>query len=593
MTADSVVVAPVALDAAVEPALAPTPEPRDRAALRFALLVGAAVLVGLGLRIAIGLTDDAPSTDETAYLRSGESLAEGHGFARGVDRPELHFPPLVPFLFGMTGKVVDDPHSGAVMVTVVAATLAVLPLAFTARRLGGYRAGVITAWVAALTPAISTTLFIRGGGSEGPYTLVVATAVMLVVYAAGTRGTTRALQVAGAGLAVGLAYLTRPEGLFFALPLGVAVLYLAWRDGQPDHEPGEAWHRVWRRGGPRAVARAAAPAVAFGVPIVVCVVPYAAFLHSHTGSWELSAKTQDASIEAWLAVAQDDRQARDVVLYDIDDEFRFTAESHSLPSLALDDPGGYASIVAANVEKLYTTVVPAEGGIWVRWQLLPLPVVALAAWGAWRHRSRSMALIVGVALLPVVTSLIFFVQPRYLVGTAALATIPVGLLLAGMAAPRARLFGGVALAFLATSSIFAFHGPGGWWHPNDHTSLESAGKWIAENTELNDRIMARSQIVEYYAHRTTIALPYTDYPQMLAYGRHYGVQYLVLDANTAANLRPQFEFLRDVDVAPGLKLVHESLGEGGATRVFAFHPATPVADAPPGPHLGFVGDGVA
>lgn len=587
------VVVPAALDAAVVPAPASAPVPHDRDALRFALLVGAAVLVGLGLRIAIGLTDDAPSTDETAYLRSGESLAEGHGFARGVDRPELHFPPLVPFLFGMAGKVVDDPHTGAVMVTVVAGTLAILPLAFTARRIGGHRAGVITAWVAALTPAISTTLFVRGGGSEGVYTLVVATAVMLVVYAAGTRGTARALQVAGAGLAVGLAYLTRPEGLFFALPLGVAVLYLAWRDSRPAHEPGEAWHRVWRRGGPRAVARVAAPVAAFGLPILACVAPYAAFLHSHTGSWELSAKTQDASIEAWLAVARDDREARDVVLYDIDDEFRFTAGSHSLPSLAVDDPGGYARIVAANVDKLWNTVVPAEGGAWARWQLLPLPVWALAVWGAWRHRSRSMALIVGVALLPVVTSLMFFVQPRYLVGSAALATIPVGLLLAGLAVPRARLLGGVALAFLATSSIFAFHGSGGWWHPNDHTSLEAAGKWIAENTDLDDRIMARSQIVEYYSHRTTVALPYTDYPQMLAYGRHYGVQYLVLDANTAANLRPQYEFLRTIDVAPGLKLVHESLGEGGATRVFAFHPATPADDAPPGPHLGFVGDGAA
>ena len=587
------VVAPVALDVAVVPVPVPAPVRRDRTALRFALLVGAALLVGLALRIAIGLTDDAPSTDETAYLRSGQSLAEGHGFARGVDRPELHFPPLVPFLFGMMGKVVDDPHTGAVIVTTVAGTLAILPLAFTARRLGGHRAGVITAWVAALTPAISTTLFIRGGGSEGLYTLLAATAVMLVVYAAGTRGTARALQVAGAGLAVGLAYLTRPEGLFFALPLGVAVLYLAWRDNQPVHEPGEAWHRVWRRGGLRAAARAAAPIAAFGVPILACVAPYAAFLHSHTGSWELSAKTQDASIEAWLAVARDDREARDIVLYDIDDEFRFTAESHSLPSLAFGDPGGYARIVAANVDKLWTTVVPPEGGAWFRWQLLPFPVWALAAWGAWRHRSRSMALIVGVAMLPVVTSLIFFVQPRYLIGSAALATIPLGLLLADLAAPRARVLGGVALALLATSSIFAFHGAGGWWHPNDHTSLEAAGQWVAENTELNDRIMARSQIVEYYSHRTTIALPYTDYPQMLAYGRHYGVQYLVLDANTAANLRPQFEFLRTIDNAPGLKLVHEARGEGGATRVFAFHPSTPVDDAPPGPHLGFVGDGVA
>src|SRR5918998_1168133 len=79
------------------PAPPPPPPARSRS---FAVPVGVAVVAGLALRVAIGLTDDAPSTDETAYLRSGISLVEGHGFERG-GRPELHFPPLVPFLLGL------------------------------------------------------------------------------------------------------------------------------------------------------------------------------------------------------------------------------------------------------------------------------------------------------------------------------------------------------------------------------------------------------------------------------------------------------------------------------------------------------------
>ena len=90
----------------------PAPSPRDRAALRFALLVGAALLVGLALRIAIGLTHDAPSTDETAYLRSGRRWSTATA-SPAAPRPELHFPPFVPFLLGMGGKVVDDPHTAA------------------------------------------------------------------------------------------------------------------------------------------------------------------------------------------------------------------------------------------------------------------------------------------------------------------------------------------------------------------------------------------------------------------------------------------------------------------------------------------------
>jgi hypothetical protein len=579
---------------------------------RAALSIGAAVLVGFVVRVAIAATDDAPSTDETAYLRSGLSLVSGEGFQRG-GRPELHFPPLVPFLQGMASKVFDDPHHGAVVLTTLAGTAVILPLALIAGRLGGRRAAIVTAWVAALTPAISTTLINRGGGSEGIYALLVATAVWLTLSAAGSLGASRLLRVAGAGLSVGLAYLTRPEGLFFAVPLGLAVLWLGWRSARasgagglppppPPGKDGEDGDAAAAGGGPglRArvaglgpLARSVVPlAAAFGLPIVACVVPYAAFLHSHTGSWELSAKTQDASIPAWRAVARDDREARDVVLYDIDDDFRFTAESHSLPSLAREDPGGYAGIVGNNVRKFTRTIVSPDGGTWLRWQLLPLPVWALAVWGAWRYRSRRMALVVAVALLPVTTSLIFFVQPRYLVGTAALATIPVGVLLAGQPQPRARALGGVAMAFLALSTILAFQGGGGWWHPTDHTSQRAAGDWIAAHTRPEERIMARSQVVEYYSHRTTIALPYADYDRILAYGRYYGVQYLVLDDNTSTNLRPQLEFLRFRDTAPGLRLVHEAAGEGGNTRIFAFDPAPPT-DVRPGPHLGFVGDGAA
>ena len=62
-------------------------------------MVLAALLVGFALRCAIGLTDDAPATDETAYLRSGISLVEGDGYQR-EGGAELHFPPFVPFLLG-------------------------------------------------------------------------------------------------------------------------------------------------------------------------------------------------------------------------------------------------------------------------------------------------------------------------------------------------------------------------------------------------------------------------------------------------------------------------------------------------------------
>ena len=574
MTVTATVASPGDVPATAASDTAPARVPPTR---RFALLVLAAVLVGLALRVAIGLTDDAPATDETAYLRSGVSLVEGDGFAR-EGRPELHFPPLVPFLLGLASRVVDDPHTGTVILTCLASTALIVPLALLGRRVAGPGAGVATAWIAALAPGLSTSLVNRGAGSEAEYLLLVVSAVWLVVSAADHRGRRRVVRASGAGLLVGLAYLTRPEGLFIAVPLGLAVLALA-RRGVGDRR--------------RRLTSTAGLAAAFAVPIVACIVPYAAYLHRHTGQWQLSAKTQDASIEAWHAVARADREARDSVLYELDETgLAFAADRTSLTRLARDDPSGYFGIVGTNISSLGGAIVDPETGRVLSWLLLPLPVWLLAVYGAWRHRrSRTVVLVLAVGALPVATALAFFVQPRYLMLTVALATVPAG---AGLVSLRGRWRGPAAagvLALLVLSTVQGFRGPGGWWHPSDHSDQRAAGEWIAANTDPDDRVMSRSMVVEYYAERPTMAIPYAEINEILAYGRHYGARYIVVDWYTVRRLRPQLAPLReDEDGVPGLELVYKVREEGRTTQVFALDRVPLVPDTI-GPPLGFVGDG--
>jgi 4-amino-4-deoxy-L-arabinose transferase-like glycosyltransferase len=546
--------------------------------------VGVAVVAGLALRVAIGLTDDAPSTDETAYLRSGISLIEGHGFERG-GHPELHFPPFVPFLLGLASRVVDA-HVGAVVLTCLAGTALILPLALLARRLVGPGAGVVTAWVAALAPGLATMPAARGAGSEAEYTLLVVTAVWLVIAAADHRGRPRVTRVAGAGLLVGLAFLTRPEGLFVAVPLGAAVVALAFRARDRDRDrEGSVLVRV---------GEAAALAGAFAAPLVLCIVPYAAFLHSNTGKWELTAKTQDASIEAWHAVAGNDRESRDEVLYELDDSgLRFSdaaTDRTPLPTLAREDPAGYLGILLTNLASLAKNV----GG----WWLLPVPAWVLAGLGAWRiRRSRLGALLLVVGLVPVATAMAFFVQPRYLMVTVALATVLVGAAWSTLSGRWRWPILAATLGLLALSSVATFYGDGGWWHPGDHTDQRRAGEWVADHTDAGDRIMARSMVVEYYADRPTIAVPYADVGDITRFARHYGVRYLVVDESHASRLRPQLLPLlgtrpaADAETsAVGLRLVHEVRAEGRITRVFALDPP-PRSTTEQGPPLGFMGDG--
>ncbi len=557
------------IEAPPEPRLAPTDRPSRRPS-RFVLLVLGAVIVGFGLRVAIGLTDDAASTDETAYQRSGESLVQGEGFERDGE-PELHFPPLMPMMLGLTGRVFADPHTGTVVLTVVSGTALIVPLALLGRRVAGPWAGVSTAWVAALAPGLATMPQIRGTGSEAEYTLFVVAALWFVVAAADRQGRARHQRIAAAGLLVGLAYLTRPEGLFMALPLGVAVIAIALRE----------------RGQRRPARDVAQLAGVFVAPIILCVVPYAAYLHNHTGQWQLTAKTQDASIEAWHAVARSDREERNEILYALDESgLRFSAEYSSLPTLAREDPSGYLAIIGTNAENLYETALDRT--------LLSLPVWLVAALGAWRHRrSKVVALILGVGALPVATSLAFFVQQRYLLVTIALATVLVGIAVASVA-PRLRHALAISVVSLvAVQAVLTFRGDvAGWWHPVEQTEQRRAGEWIAAHTDADDRIMTRSMIVSFYAERPTVAIPHASLDEIVRFARHYGAQFLVADWYTVERLIPALELLRDNDELAGLRLVHEVSAEGRTARIFALEPAPPPSTEPP-PALGFTGDGLS
>ena len=120
-----------------------------------------------------------------------------------------------------------------------------------------------------------------------------------------------------------------------------------------------------------------------------------------------------------------------------------------------------------------------------------------------------------------------------------------------------------------------FVGPAGWWHPTDHTDQQAAGEWIAGASGPGDRLMTRSFVVEHFAGRDAVAVPYTDLDGILVVARHFGVRYLAVDETSARRVRPQLLPLLGDEPVPGLRLVHESTAEGRTTRVFALDPAPP------------------
>ena len=111
---------------------------------RFWLLLLLPLVVGGFVRGVVGSTDDVPTNDATAYLRSGYSILDDQGFRREGE-PELHFPPAAPVILAATANVFDDPLTGLVVATAVFGTALLVPLALIARRIGGDRAGLLAA----------------------------------------------------------------------------------------------------------------------------------------------------------------------------------------------------------------------------------------------------------------------------------------------------------------------------------------------------------------------------------------------------------------------------------------------------------------
>jgi 4-amino-4-deoxy-L-arabinose transferase-like glycosyltransferase len=554
---------------------------RAHPARTYALLLAVAVVGGIALRL-VFMDAHVSSPDEATYLTSGISWWQGHGFTTSSGAPELHFPPGVPFLLGGIHELVGgDPHTATNIAAVLTSALTVLPVAGIARLMGGRRVALLAAAIAALAPGL-VVLPLTSGGSAGPFTLLVATAVWLVLRSWTARPSAALLMAAGAGLGVGLAYLTRPEGIAFTIvvvPMLVLPVLGGWRGIR--QAPGSSWKRAGLLAG------------GFIVPLLLVAAPYVAYLHDHTGGWELTAKSRDVSIASWRAVAEENRPRRQALLYDPGPTgFEFPT-TQSLPSLIRDDPRGYLDIVGTNLSRGYQAVFDTSITPYPHWSLMPALLVLLAAYAVWRHRRDRVVLATVAAIaIPVLCAVAFLMQARYLVPAAAFTCALVAL---GLVTLPARWFRAGAIAtllLLATSTGANLYGAAnGWFHlergADEH---RLAGRWIGDHSQPGDLVMSTTTVPGFYARRATVPTPYTGQARVIGFMRHYGVRYLIVDQAHGTRFRPQLRPLayhnrrRD-----DLRAVYRHREDGRRLVVYELvpPPSQPEAEVP---LLGQVGD---
>ena len=558
------------------PSIGPSAPTRvQRAAARLsrrhdALLLALAVVVAFVVRAILVPGDHVVGTDESTYLTSGLNFWAGHGFTTLSGVAELHFPPGLPFLLGGVHQIIGgDPHTATVVVNLVTSTLVILPIAGIAGLIAGRRAAVLAAWIAALCPAI-TWMPVFSGGSAGVFTLLVITALWLGLRSATMRTGPALLSAAGTGLLIGAAYLTRPEGLLFSFVLVPALVLSAlggWRGVR------RARGAEWRRAGGLVAA--------FAIPLILLVAPYVSYLHTETGSWELTAKSNAMSVAAWQAIAKGDRTPALEEQFSLDRSgFRF-APSQDVGNIVRQDPGAFVGIVGSNLNRLYVALLDPSDVPYPNWALLPAALYPLAVFAVWRRRhDRVVWATVAAIAVPVVTVVSYFVLQRYLIPAAALtcALVAVGLL--ELPKRWSRVATIVTFVLLASSAATGLYGnANGWFHPNyPYPERKEVGQWIGDHSRPGDLVMSTSRVVGYYANRNVVPIPWATQAKVIRFGRHYGVRYLVVDQAYAVRFRPQLKTLLFNNPWKELRAVHRVQEGSRRTVVYELTPRPPKFD---------------
>lgn len=212
--------------------------------------------------------------DEGYYLLLARNLASGHGYGfNGL--PNIIFPPFLPLLIALVTFASRNPQVSLGIVSALSGGLLGLVVYRICRSEFSSGYSLLGAFLAlfvyplnAFVPINKPYIYVLYRGSDTLNTLLLLAALWAVLSWTQTRKSAFAL---AAGALAGLAYLTRPEGLIFAVILaGLAAIMIMARTIRVPWKHLSAYLAV------------------FG-----CLgAPYVLYLHRVTGEWMISGKIE-------------------------------------------------------------------------------------------------------------------------------------------------------------------------------------------------------------------------------------------------------------------------------------------------------------
>ncbi|HEY3175076.1 MAG TPA: glycosyltransferase family 39 protein [Candidatus Polarisedimenticolia bacterium] len=548
-------------------------EERARTRRTLAIAFAAALAVRAGAAWFCG----AAQPQEIRYITIARGIASGQGFV-GLDNryPDIIQPPLYPLILSWVFRLPGPELGLARGVSALMGALMVFTGAGMARRLFGERAARRTAWLVAVYPLLS---HMSGAAiTESTFTLLVTCAVLVLWRSLDAEVPPgKGLPLAASGALLGLSFLTRPEGLTYlgAAALVAVVSGLARQRAVSSRLQAAAIRSLWLAGG-----------------FLVVAFPYLAWVRIETGRWLLAPKAvlvqvhheliQEGQRENW-------KEPYGSPLFFEHVRFGLNRESTAIRSReifanvsvgmasgvlgseegdpSLFEPTMAIRMVLRNFQGVYLETI--KDGFVVPTLLLMLFGVGLIS-RPWVGPFRTSALVVFSFFAASFSFLLSHVESRFLFPAIpyvlpwiaegwrraelwAVASVSgSGAARAALRERAARLVVGAAvLGATIVHLIPQVQVASKRWA--EHREM---GLWLRETAGAGHLIMAVTPGTAYYAEGRYEVLPFADLPEVVAYARHHGVEYVVADRAEIPSLRPQLtSLLVPARSHPGLDLV--------------------------------------
>jgi 4-amino-4-deoxy-L-arabinose transferase-like glycosyltransferase len=459
--------------------------------------------------------------DGAEYARLATSLFSGHGYVGLRGTTQFVFPPFYSLTIAALLPFTGDALRAGVAVSLISGTALIFPAYGIASLVYGMRAGYAAAVMAAVLPfavQLSTVVL-----ADMLFLTLVTTGMYLLLRTVVSR---RYADAALAGVAFGLAYLTRPEGLLLELlAVGVVLVLALTRVVKPQ--------------------RAALLALAVILPFAILAAPYVAFLSSHAGHLRVEGKSvlnldiglrMDRGLSYTVAADAIDENLH-VTGPELAQDYYFEPAGRVAPSLSTIVTFGLKNTLRHLREIGHVAFSRLCGSV----LLVALAIVGFAA-GPWDgRRVRLQLLLVGYGLvITLALASVFHFWDRYFVGYVPLLIVwsANGVAVLTRLLPRAG--GWARIAPLALTALvlvaFLFSTKTGFTDDDGRSVAErQAGSWLAQHGGENARIASISDQAVYYAKGIWFMLPWAPSDDAaLRYVRGQTPDFIVLDRDDAS-----------------------------------------------------------